>query len=79
MDQSQCYIWPIETEMACQIPQGHRLYLVHLVKIGEDMMGTYHSTTPTPPTFMSPFSKDESFLFSSLACLGTCLCCDNQG
>ena len=41
-------------------------------------MGTYHSTTITPLTFISPFSK-AAFLFSFLGCLGTCLCCDNQG
>lgn len=57
-------------------PRPHTLE--QLAKIGEDM-GTYHSTTPTPLIFMSPFSKAESFLFSFLGYLGTCLCCDNQG
>ena len=77
MAYSQFYVWPVETETTCNSPQGHMLCNT-LLKQVKDVMGTYHSTTLIPLTFMSPFWK-AAFLFSSLGCLGTCLCCDNQG
>lgn len=77
MAHSQYYIWPIETEMTCKSSQGHMLWNTFLKQV-KDVMETYHSTTITPLTFISPFSK-AAFLFSFLGCLGTCLCCDNQG
>lgn len=77
MDPSQCHILPRERNdlLSPQMLPS----LGHLAKIVENMRGIYHSTIPTPLTFMSPFSKTESFLFSFLDCLGACLCCDNQG
>lgn len=75
MDQSQYYILPIERAMTCQMPQGHMLWDINSWRYDGHIPFNYICSSYTHVTFF----KGRVFSLFLFGCLGTRLCCDNQG